>query len=261
MDRFGALAALLVFSGIQAVALVLYALVGSLPALYSVSVLFGVGYGGIAMCYPVIVREHLPAAESGRRLGLVLLFGAIGMALGGGIGGYLFDVTGSYTPAFLTGVAFNALNLIIVFSLVYRLTNEFNLYLKTLPSQPWHDESSPEYLPRRLPLVWLGMLVSLSKITLDLLDQLPNAAKTPFSHYIASQVGKESLDQVQPRARRGCEVHVKSRVLFQPRLDLGVLVGAVVIRDQVDVQILGCFAVDLLEKAQTPRECACPRYD
>ena len=120
VDRFGALAALLVFSGIQAAALVLYALVGSLLALYSVSVLFGVGYGGIAMCYPVIVREYLPAAESGRRLGLVLLFGAIGMALGGGIGGYLFDTAGSYIPAFLTGVAFNALNLIIVFSLVSR---------------------------------------------------------------------------------------------------------------------------------------------
>ena len=120
VDRFGALSALLVFSGIQAAALVLYAMVGSLLALYSVSMLFGVGYGGIAMCYPVIIREQLPAAESGRRLGLVLLFGAIGMALGGGIGGYLFDATGSYTPAFLAGAAFNALNLVIVCSLVFR---------------------------------------------------------------------------------------------------------------------------------------------
>ena len=89
-------------------------------ALYLVSVLFGEAYGGIAMCYPVIVREHLPAAESGRGLGLVLLFGAIGMALGGGLGGYLFDLTGSYSPAFLCGAAFNFLNLGIVFTLVTR---------------------------------------------------------------------------------------------------------------------------------------------
>ena len=120
VDRFGALTALLVFSVLQAAALVLYAVVEARIALYSVSVLFGLGYGGIAMCYPVIVRERLPAAESGRRLGLVLLFGAIGMALGGGLGGYLFDLTGSYTPAFLAGAAFNALNLGIVFALVSR---------------------------------------------------------------------------------------------------------------------------------------------
>ena len=120
VDRFGALAALLFFSVAQMLALLLYAVVEARLALYSVSVLFGLGYGGIAMCYPVIVREHLPAAESGRRLGLILLFGAIGMALGGGLGGYLFDLTGSYSPAFLVGVAFNGLNLGIVFALVTR---------------------------------------------------------------------------------------------------------------------------------------------
>ena len=120
VDRFGALAALLFFSVAQMLALLLYAVVEARLALYSVSVLFGLGYGGIAMCYPVIVREHLPAAESGRRLGLILLFGAIGMALGGGLGGYLFDLTGSYSPAFLAGVAFNVLNLGIVFALVTR---------------------------------------------------------------------------------------------------------------------------------------------
>ena len=120
VDRFGGLAALLVFSVLQMAALLLYAVVEARLALYSVSVLFGMGYGGIAMCYPVIVREYLPAAESGRRLGLVLLFGAIGMALGGGLGGYVFDLTGSYSPAFLAGAAFNVLNLGIVFTLVTR---------------------------------------------------------------------------------------------------------------------------------------------
>ena len=94
VDRFGALAVLLVFSVVQMLALLLYAVVEARLALYLVSVLFGAGYGGIAMCYPVIVREHLPAAESGRRLGLVLLFGAIGMALGGGLAD-----TSSISPA------------------------------------------------------------------------------------------------------------------------------------------------------------------
>ena len=120
VDRFGGLFALLVFSGLQAAALLFYAGVDGMLALYAVSVLFGLGYGGVNVCYPVLVREHLPPAEAGRRLGVILLFGTFGMALGGWLAGYLFDSTGSYTPAFLVGAAFNVTNLIIVLGLIYR---------------------------------------------------------------------------------------------------------------------------------------------
>ena len=120
VDRFGGLVALLVFSALQTAALLLYAAVDGLLALYTVSVLFGIGYGGISICYPVLVREYLPRAEAGRRLGVILLFGTLGMALGGWLAGHLFDLTGSYTPAFLTGAAFNVTNLIIVLGLVFR---------------------------------------------------------------------------------------------------------------------------------------------
>ena len=89
-------------------------------AAYLVSVLFGVGYGGISLCYPVIVRQYSPAASAGRRLGIVLLFGASGMALGGWLAGYVFDLSGSYAPAFLIGVAFNIANLIILMFLIVR---------------------------------------------------------------------------------------------------------------------------------------------
>ena len=120
VDRFGGLAALLVFSALQTAGLLLYAVADGLLALYAVSVLFGIGYGGINICYPVLVREHLPQAEAGRRLGVILLFGTLGMALGGWLAGYLFDATGSYTPAFLAGAAFNVTNLVIVLGLIRR---------------------------------------------------------------------------------------------------------------------------------------------
>ena len=120
VDRYGGLVALLVFSALQAAALLLYAAVDGLLALYTVSVLFGIGYGGISICYPVLVREYLPRAEAGRRLGVILLFGTFGMALGGWLAGHFFDLTGSYTPAFLTGAAFNVANLIIVVGLLIR---------------------------------------------------------------------------------------------------------------------------------------------
>ena len=120
VDRFGGLVALLVFSGLQTVAMLLYAVVDGMLALYTVSVLFGLGYGGVNICYPVLVREHLPQAEAGRRLGVILLFGTFGMALGGWLAGYIFDSTGGYTPAFLVGATFNVANLIIVLGLIYR---------------------------------------------------------------------------------------------------------------------------------------------
>ena len=120
VDRFGGLVALLVFSALQTAALLLYAAADGLLALYTVSVLFGIGYGGINICYPVLVREHLPPAEAGRRLGVILLFGTLGMALGGWLAGWIFDSTGSYTPAFLVGAAFNVTNLIIILGLIRR---------------------------------------------------------------------------------------------------------------------------------------------
>ena len=120
VDRFGGLVALAVFSGLQTAAMLFYAAADGLLALYAVSVLFGIGYGGVNICYPVLVREHLPRAEAGRRLGVILLFGTLGMALGGWLAGHIFDSTGGYTPAFLAGAAFNVTNLIIVVGLIIR---------------------------------------------------------------------------------------------------------------------------------------------
>ncbi len=120
VDRFGGLVALLAFSALQTAAMLFYAAVDGMLALYAVSALFGIGYGGISICYPVLVREHLPPAEAGRRLGVILLFGTLAMALGGWLAGYIFDSSGSYTPAFLVGAGCNVANLIIVLGLIHR---------------------------------------------------------------------------------------------------------------------------------------------
>jgi predicted MFS family arabinose efflux permease len=44
----------------------------------------------------------------------------LGMALGGWMSGWVFDVTGSYRAAFLNGIAWNLLNLGIALWLVMR---------------------------------------------------------------------------------------------------------------------------------------------
>ena len=118
--RYGGLRALFTFSTIQALMLAALVFVDSLQGLYVAAALFGFGYGGILPCYPVIVRELLPPAEAGRRTGLILLCAGMGMALGSWLGGYIFDLTGSYRMAFLIGVTFNIGNLAIIASLIVR---------------------------------------------------------------------------------------------------------------------------------------------
>ena len=44
----------------------------------------------------------------------------LGMSFGGWIAGVIFDMTGSYKMAFLNGLAWNALNVVIVFFLLIR---------------------------------------------------------------------------------------------------------------------------------------------
>jgi MFS family permease len=66
------------------------------------------------------VREHFSPAETGIRVGIVLMATLIGMALGGWLSGVIFDLTGSYRAAFLNGLAWNMLNGGIVLWLLFR---------------------------------------------------------------------------------------------------------------------------------------------
>lgn len=119
-DKIGGLAALLIGSVLQGLALVLYLGFNSLPSLYLISALFGLFQGGIVPMYAVIVREHFPANEAATRLGVVILMTLIGMALGGWLSGVIYDATGSYAYAFAHGIAWNVLNAGIALMLLMR---------------------------------------------------------------------------------------------------------------------------------------------
>lgn len=120
-DRWGGMRALLIFSFAQTIMLTIFTITHSLWALYVVAALFGLGYGGLFPVYTVAIRDHLPIGEIGRRTGVVFFVGAVAMGIGGWLGGYLFDQTGSYTAPFLLGAGFNAANVILVIYMIYRL--------------------------------------------------------------------------------------------------------------------------------------------
>lgn len=110
-DRLGGVMTLLIGSTLQCIALFLYLPFDAMVPLYIVSLIFGLSQGGIVPSYALIVREYLPAKEAGARVGFVIMATIIGMALGGWMSGWIYDLTGSYQAAFLNGIAWNFLNI------------------------------------------------------------------------------------------------------------------------------------------------------
>jgi len=119
-DRSGGLRTLMLGSALQGVALLLYLFFDGLMSLYVISAVFGLFQGGIVPSYAIIVREYFPAKEAGARIGAILMASLFGMALGGWMSGYIFDLTGSYQAAFLNGLGWNAVNGSIVLWLLLR---------------------------------------------------------------------------------------------------------------------------------------------
>jgi len=122
VDRIGGLRTLLLGSLAQMAALMLYLLMDGLTSLYVISALFGLFQGGIVPSYAIIVREYFPARQAGARVGVVMMATLFGMALGGWMSGWIFDLTGSYRAAFANGMAWNLLNALIALWLLTRAT-------------------------------------------------------------------------------------------------------------------------------------------
>jgi MFS family permease len=119
-DKIGGIRTLLIGSVAQGFALFFYRFFDSLTSLYIISAMFGLFQGGIVPSYAIIVREAMPANEAATRVGIVILASVFGMSFGGWVSGVIFDATGSYAAAFLNGLAWNALNITIVVSLLIR---------------------------------------------------------------------------------------------------------------------------------------------
>ena len=119
-DRLGGVRTLLLGSALQCLGLAFYLPYDGLVSLYTVSLIFGLSQGGIVPSYALIVREYMPAKEAGARVGFVLMMTIWGMALGGWMSGWIYDVSGSYQMAFLNGIMWNLINIGLVVELFFR---------------------------------------------------------------------------------------------------------------------------------------------
>ena len=123
-DRIGGVRTLLLGSTLQGVGLALFLPFDGLVPLYVISAMFGLFQGGIVPAYAIIIREYFAPQEAGARVGAVIMATLIGMALGGWMSGWIFDVTGSYHAAFINGMGWNLLNLSIVGWLYWRVRGQ-----------------------------------------------------------------------------------------------------------------------------------------
>jgi len=104
-DRVGAKRTLVAGLALQAVAISLYLLSGSLASFFALAAVFGFAYGGVMPLYAIVVREYFGERIMGSAFGAVSLAATLGMALGPWLGGWAYDALGSYAWMFIGSAA------------------------------------------------------------------------------------------------------------------------------------------------------------
>lgn len=96
----------------------------------------------------------------------------------------------------------------------------------------------------------LGVGVVVGHVQIDRQFQFGHAGKAVASDAVLVDVAEEALDHVQPRCAGGRGVHDEPWVPGQLGLHVGDDVRAVVVRDQVPLQVLGRLALDQARELQ-----------
>lgn len=120
-DVIGAIRAYWVASLWQTLLVVLFLRWETLDAFYLFAIVYGFGYSGVMTGILICVRVLTPLSRRASALGIVVLFGWLGHALGGYQGGLFFDLTGDYTLSYATAALAGTINLIIVGSLFFAI--------------------------------------------------------------------------------------------------------------------------------------------
>ena len=116
-DRFGVKPSLIVGLLILALSLLWVQIATTLLLLYLFGILFGFASGGVISLQALAAGELFGLRSLGIILGTVAFLYTVGAAVGAIISGYIFDVVGSYRPAFWVAEGIS----ILAFALTYLL--------------------------------------------------------------------------------------------------------------------------------------------
>jgi len=87
------------------------------------------------------------------------------------------------------------------------------------------------------------------KIFFNRRDQSRHARKTSSPETLRGEFAKPTLNQVQPGTGRGSEVQMKTRMPLDPGFHAGMFMGAIIIHDQMEIELGGSFGVDFLKES------------
>jgi MFS family permease len=105
-ERFGGRACLTIAMFGQSTSILILLFANDAWTFYAFAVIFGICYGGEMVGFPIINRRLFGAnAPLGSIYSFQMVGASTGMALGGWLGGVLFDASGAYTAAILVAAA------------------------------------------------------------------------------------------------------------------------------------------------------------
>ena len=104
-DTIGTRTVMFIFFAAQGILVLMLFWTHDLWMFYLFAVVFGIGYGGETGGFPILNRRYYGHAPTGSPYGVQMLGAGLGMALGGWIGGPIFDIFGSYDVALWISIA------------------------------------------------------------------------------------------------------------------------------------------------------------
>jgi len=105
----------MIAAGLQAVAFVVLLKTTNLAMLYVYSALIGVGVGGLTPILPGLVADYFGRRHFGAIYGATEMVTTLGQMVGPVYGGWIYDTTGSYHLAFLSGIIIALLAVVLVY--------------------------------------------------------------------------------------------------------------------------------------------------
>ena len=103
-ERFGVRSVMSIFYVLQGAPVLILFMPDLTGVFFIFAITFGVGYGGETGGFPILNRKYFGHAPMGGAHGFQMLGAGIGMAVGGWIGGPVFDLFGSYNWALAVAI-------------------------------------------------------------------------------------------------------------------------------------------------------------
>ena len=112
---------------------------------YVFAAVFGIGYGGEAGGFPILNRRYYGQAPVGSAHGFQMLGAGLGMAVGGWVGGIVYDFTGTYNIALVISVIASIMGAVSI----VLLERTDRLLIPNWETEYLPEEDEPEAAPAR----------------------------------------------------------------------------------------------------------------